>query len=79
MCFDEAICTLMGFDRAKIPTLERVRGIQGAYRLVDPDVTPVLVSNDALYDGKTPAELPPDALLHFAPSAGWKGHIEIST
>ncbi len=78
VCFDEAICTLMGFDTAKIPTLERVRSIQGTYRLVEPDEEPVFVSNDAMYDGKTPAELPFDSLLHFIPTAGWKGHIEIS-
>ncbi|MBK5261026.1 MAG: DUF362 domain-containing protein [Peptostreptococcaceae bacterium] len=78
VCFDEAICTIMGFDILKIPTLKRVRGVQNAYQIVDDMMTPLLVSNDIRYDKKHISELTRNNLLNYIPSTGWDGHIELS-
>lgn len=77
VCFDEVICTLMGFDIAKIPSLQCARSIQGKCEIVGKGETPMIVSNDAMYNGKRPNELSKNALLQFIPTTGWRNHIEL--
>lgn len=74
--FDETVCTLMGFDKTKIPTFLCVRKSNGKYKVWE-DKPVVIRSNDCMYNHKSPEELPKEALCHFVPTNGWKDHIEI--
>lgn len=77
VCFDETICTLMGFDVKKVPTLACIRSINTKYKIAENDDIPFVVSNLKVYNGKTIEELLSENLFHFIPAAGWQGHIEI--
>lgn len=76
VCFDEAICTLMGFDIKKIPSLNVVRTIKSSFRLSCDDQVPIIRSNDNRYNNKSVDMLSRADLLDFTPTEGWKGHIE---
>ena len=76
VCFDEAIATLMGMAIDKIPTLQTARRIKEPYKLATDGQSPIYVSNDPALHEKTLQSIPAEALLRFAPSAGWGGHIE---
>lgn len=75
VCFDEAIATLMGFDKEKISTLKSARAVR-KYPFVTPTLDAKYFSNMEKYDQYTPMELTKDAKLKFIPSKGWMGHIE---
>ena len=76
--YDEAVAGLMGFDWRKIPAIVNAKGVHGRYSLPVTDESPVLASNIPEYN-----KLPPDTVftakssLHFTPTSGWKGHIEL--
>lgn len=73
--FDKVICTLMGFDYNKIPSIKRCNNIQHRLKLLDNDA-PDLVSNiDGLTDVASITRN--KDLLNFRPSVGWKNHIEL--
>lgn len=78
VCFDEAICTVMGFDVNKVPTLTCARASKGKYKIVSADEVPFIVSNAEQYNGKMIKELSAESVFHFIPSSGWQGHIEIT-
>ena len=71
VCFDEAICTLMGFDPKKIPAIQTARAIKQPYQLADRELQPRLRSNEPRYDGRMPMELKEKDRLHFLPTKGW--------
>lgn len=77
ICFDEVICTLMGFDIKAIPTLTQVRSVKGKFILPGTKAEPMIVSNVPCYDGKKIGEIARKDLLDFIPSPGWQGHIEL--
>lgn len=77
ICFDEVICTLMGFDIKAIPTLAQVRSVKGKFMLPGAKAEPMIISNVPCYDGKKIGEIAHKDLLDFIPGAGWQGHIEI--
>lgn len=74
--FDEAICTLMGFDPRKIPTLQVIYDNNKKYALHSNNIEPCFRSNSKLYDGVRPSELDRSACLNFIPPSGWRNHIE---
>ena len=77
VCFDEVICTLMGFDVDKVPTMACVRAVKGKYKIVATDEVPFIVSNTEQYNGKMKIDLSAESVLNFIPSSGWQGHIEM--
>ena len=77
VCFDEVICTLMGFDKRAVPTLGQVRAVKDKYVLPGANAEPLLVSNAPCYNSKRIDEVARKDLLDFIPTSGWKGHIEI--
>lgn len=77
LLFDEAIATLMGFDINKIPTFEGIRKWKGKYKIYSGEDTSIFVSNNKMYDGKTPKELKYEERFNYEASSGWKGHIEL--
>ncbi len=76
VCVDEVICTLMGFDMNKIPTLQCIRDIND-YLICHRDTIPYVVSNKREFNEKEINEIDKKELFYFVPSKGWKGHIEI--
>lgn len=76
--FDKAISTLMGFDWHKLPSIVRSGKISGKFAFSDGDAQPVYLSNINSINGKTASELSPSHTLHFNPSSGWVGHVELS-
>lgn len=68
LSFDEAICTLMGFDPRKVPTFQAISS-------KNEDIH--YVSNSQLYNGLSPSELKKSSMLNFTPASGWKGFIEM--
>ena len=77
VCFDEAVCTLMGFDPCKIPTIHQARQSRGRFPLVDCKEPVSLISNIKALDGREIASLKKSELLQFEPTRGWKGFIEL--
>lgn len=76
VCFDYAICTLMGFDYHKVPTLMRASKKHDRYALKSSDDI-VIVSNDERYNGMDVKNTSREHTLMFEPSAGWKNHLEL--
>ena len=76
VCFDETICTLMGFDYHKIPSIVRARDEKHRLSISDYKV-PIISSNIPGFDGRKPEQLGFKDLKRFEPTAGWKGHIEL--
>lgn len=65
--FDEAIASLMGFDKVKLPFLVNARNVKGKYKLCESNETADLVTNTDVFNR-----------YHFEPTKGWKGHIELA-
>ena len=64
--FDEAIVSLMGYDKAKIPFLVNARNVHGKYKLCSNGDNYEIVSN-------VPAGV---KAFYIEPTSGWKEHIE---
>lgn len=78
VCFDEVLCTIMGFDYKKIPTIVRARNSKSPYKLVDAGMEPWVVSNIDQFNAKAIHDINKEDLLYFEPTSGWKRHIEIN-
>lgn len=77
--FDMAISSLMGFDYKRIPAIMNAQSVHGQYKLMNTDeCEPIFASNDLNLDGATLSNLRREDMLHFIPSSGWLGHIEIN-
>ena len=78
VCFDETIAKLMGFDACKITSIMNARQTAGKrHCLVADEQIPILYSNKDIYNNKKLDEIHKNDVLHFEPTDGWKGHIEI--
>ncbi len=77
VCFDEAIATIMGMDIKKIPTMKQVREMTGDFHFTEQNSRALIRSNNSEWDGKHVEEIKPNDTLHFEPTSGWKGHIEL--
>ena len=75
VCFDEAICTILGFDINKIPLYQHIRE-KRKYPLVLEE-EPIIVSNKESINNKTIKDIPKKNTLSIEPSSGWKNHIEL--
>lgn len=76
ICFDEIICTLMGFSAEKIPTIYCAKNICSPFVLEGKGQIPIIRSNDPRFEGKDIYALNPKDLFYFKPTDGWSGHIE---
>ena len=72
--FDEAVCTYMGFDYLKIPTIRNAREIKGKYKLCGPGET-VVVSNDSGLNNKSLKELDAGDMEQFIPHPCWEEYL----
>lgn len=77
VCIDEIICTLMGFDCKKIPTLQNARNSKSKYSLVKSGVYGIIVSNKSEYNGKTYMDFAESDTFSFVATEGWLNHIEL--
>lgn len=77
VCFDEVIATLMGIDINKIPTLYQARNIAGKKSLIEKNSKALIRSNNNKWNEKYVNEINSEDTLHFIPSSGWIGHIEL--
>lgn len=73
--FDETVSTLMGFDFRKIPTI--VLALKNKRLLDGTDITPEIISNNQSWNGKSLFQIDKKETLHYCPTAGWAGHIEL--
>lgn len=78
LLFDETVATIMGFDIKRIPTFITVKQYDGKYKILDSEQVCQVISNDARYDDLNTDFFTYSQSLQYEPTAGWKGHIEIS-
>lgn len=78
LLFDETVATIMGFDIKRIPTFITVKQYDGKYKFLDSEQVCQVISNDARYDDLNTDFFTYSQSLQYEPTAGWKGHIEIS-
>lgn len=71
VCFDRAVCSLMGFDYKLIPSLNKAGDMR--YGLTDGlELEPYIISNDARWHGKSISDIKVNASLDIEPSSGWE-------
>lgn len=68
--FDQAVCSLMGFDFRDIPTLNNTELVKPDHPISDFS-EPEIISNEVLWDRKSLDEIREHASLKFQPSFGW--------
>jgi len=71
VCFDEIVCTYMGYNYNKIKTIKNARNISGKYKFNCTEEA-VIKSNNTAIDGKKPTELSAELTEHFIPNPVWK-------
>ncbi len=70
--FDRTICSIMGFDYSKVPSLMADNLKAGKYRLFSEDNKSVIISNNEKWDGCDYNKISYDNTLGFIPSKGWE-------
>ena len=75
VCFDEAICSYMGFDFNKIPTIANAAKINGKYSF-GASAEPVIISNLPKLNNKKLSELRPEDVQNFTPHPAWKDFLQ---
>ena len=78
VAFDRTIATVMGFLPEKIPTIRTAEKTKGKYMLASYESIHI-VSNKKEYNNLSPDKIKKEDILHFEPSAGWKGHLEVGS
>lgn len=74
LCFDEAVCTYMGFDYNNIPTIKKARELSGKYIFYHADKN-IIKSNNPELNGKNVSEITSSVTKHFTPCSEWKKHL----
>ena len=73
--FDEAVCSLMGFDYKNIPSIVMPGKIEQKSMISPFAKEPEIVSNNSELNGKGLGDICENSSLEFVPSMGWREHL----
>lgn len=72
LCLDRTVCSIMGFDYGKIPSLTGRYLTEGIYAISKKNVTPEIISNNNEWCKQDTCAVTKLPVLHFQPARGWE-------